>query len=613
VNAINNQLEDRIFESSTTCDPDDIALKSFFLGPKAENAEWVEDMISKIFKQWFEWRKSLYVRDGNVITQDDQSEPSYRERKYRFEQYLLQIIQRFQHEVPNFTPRYIGHMNNEISLPGIMGHIVSLLHNPNNISGEASRVGIQIENEAIMDMAEMIGYNGRLSRGHFTSGGTVANLEGSIRARARMARWLSLGAYMRDHGYDDMSLFESAHMGWSRYDEWMERLKIREDDLKPYHFIESNPIDVALKYKHLFNSSYRGPVALIPGNKHYSWNKAVSFLGFGEEAFWPVALDHEGRLSINDLKQKIQKAGDENRPILMVVSVAGTTEMGIFDPIDKVSAYLEKLREQEGLHIWHHVDAAYGGFFCSLPKDDETVINDNIISALVSIKQANSFTIDPHKLGYVPYSSGAFICKNKREYFSQKIDAPYIKFDENKDKGTQTLEGSRSASGAVSTWLTSKSIGLNDKGYGRILELTIKSQIKLQQLLTNTDAGIRINPVNDSNIVCFCVAKQGEAISATNERTEKIYEAFSPVMNREFFVSQTRLGWEAYEAYLDHFTKTWNAQKDSDHLTFIRCVMMNPFFMTKEGNTDYAVEFVKSLLVKIDDLEHNHTITSKKS
>jgi hypothetical protein len=73
-------------------------------------------MITKIFKQWFEWRKSLYVRRERDHT-GYQSEPSFRERKYRFEQYLLQIIQRFQHVVPNFTPRYIGHMNNEISLP----------------------------------------------------------------------------------------------------------------------------------------------------------------------------------------------------------------------------------------------------------------------------------------------------------------------------------------------------------------------------------------------------------------------------------------------------------------------------------------------------------------
>jgi len=142
-----------------SCDPKDIALKSFFLGPKAENAEWVSQLVLKIFKDWFQWRNSLYPQDGRVITKEDKHQTDFQDRKNQFEQYLAQICQRFQNEVPNFTPRYIGHMNNEISLPAIMGHIVSLLHNPNNISGEASRVGIQIENEAILDLAEMLGYN----------------------------------------------------------------------------------------------------------------------------------------------------------------------------------------------------------------------------------------------------------------------------------------------------------------------------------------------------------------------------------------------------------------------------------------------------------------------
>jgi len=586
-----------------SCDPKDIALKSFFLGPKAENAEWVSQLVLKIFKDWFQWRNSLYPQDGRVITKEDKHQTDFQDRKNQFEQYLAQICQRFQNEVPNFTPRYIGHMNNEISLPAIMGHIVSLLHNPNNISGEASRVGIQIENEAILDLAEMLGYNAWQSRGHFTSGGSVANFEGAMRARARLSQWLALGAYLHDHDHTHFSIMESAHMGWDVYDHWMGKLRLRGGDLKEYHMIESNPIEVALRYQQIFDTAYRGPVALIPGNKHYSWNKAVALLGLGKEAFWPIALDNKGRLSIADLQSRIQKALEENRPIMMVTSVAGTTEMGIVDPIDEVADFLEELKNRDGLHIWHHVDAAYGGFFCSLPQDARTVVSQQVIRALNGIRRSNSVTIDPHKLGYVPYSSGAFICRNKREYYSQKIDAPYIKFVENRDKGTQTIEGSRSAAGAVSTWLTSKSIGLNDEGYGRILELTIKSRIKLQQLLKEADPTIRIDYAGDTNIVCFCIAREGEPVSKTNERTEQIYEAFSPETNRDFFVSQTRLKWEAYEAYLKEFAATWKAQKDSDHLTFIRCVMMNPFFITKEGNTDYAQEFVRSLLVKMRETE----------
>ena len=41
-----------------------------------------------------------------------------------------------------------------------------------------------------------------------------------------------------------------------------------------------------------------------------------------------------------------------------VVSTAGTTNTGAVDPLDDVA----DLCEREGL--WHHVDGAYGAFFC---------------------------------------------------------------------------------------------------------------------------------------------------------------------------------------------------------------------------------------------------------
>lgn len=582
-----------------SCDPHDIALKSFFLGPKAENADWVKELFLDIFDQWFEWRESLYTQDGNVITEQDQRQTLFIERKRRFKQFLKTISNRFQSEVPNFTPRYIGHMNNEISLPGLMGHVISLLHNPNNISGEASRVGIVIENEAISDLAEMIGFDEKEARGHFTSGGTVANFEGALRARARFARWMALGAYLRKNQLIGLSLMEAAHMGWQRYDELMNRFGLDEKAISEFHYLENNPIEIAGQYQEIFESKYRGPVILVPNNKHYSWKKAASFLGLGLEAFWSVELNRFGKMSVADLRNKIEKAKAENRPVMMVVSVAGTTEMGDFDPIDKVADLLDEYRETRGLHIWHHVDAAYGGYFCSLPRIESEFVSRELLNALDGMRLANSITIDPHKLGYVPYSSGAFICADKREYFAQKIDAPYIKFDENRDKGTQTLEGSRSAAGAVSTWLTSKSIGLNADGYGRILELTMKSRMRLQQLLEVAHPMIRVAPYSETNVLCFCLAEDGEAVSESNRKTEKIYERFSSAKNNEYFVSQTNLNWDAYKDYLRDYTREWNAQKDTQKLTLIRMVLMNPFFITKEGNIDYPEDFVGYLVDEI--------------
>ena len=42
----------------------------------------------------------------------------------------------------------------------------------------------------------------------------------------------------------------------------------------------------------------------------------------------------------------------------------------MIDPVDKVADLLDELCEHRGLHIWHHIDAAYGGYFCSVLKGD---------------------------------------------------------------------------------------------------------------------------------------------------------------------------------------------------------------------------------------------------
>lgn len=52
-----------------------------------------------------------------------------------------------------------------------------------------------IEDEAIAMLAAMLGFDPTVARGHFTSGGTVANFEGVWRARYRMDHGLALGLW----------------------------------------------------------------------------------------------------------------------------------------------------------------------------------------------------------------------------------------------------------------------------------------------------------------------------------------------------------------------------------------------------------------------------------
>ena len=93
------------------------------------------------------------------------------------------------------------------------------------------------------------------------------------------------------------------------------------------------------------------PVILVPGNKHYSWPKAANVFGMGADAVWPCSLDAEGRMDPRSVASQIDKAMACNRPVMMVVSVAGTTELGMIDPVDEVNDILKQYREDQGLDL----------------------------------------------------------------------------------------------------------------------------------------------------------------------------------------------------------------------------------------------------------------------
>jgi glutamate/tyrosine decarboxylase-like PLP-dependent enzyme len=108
-------------------------------------------------------------------------------------------------------------------------------------------------------------------------------------------------------------------------------------------------------------------------------------------------------MDVRDLRRQIERARAARRPVLMVVSVAGTTELGEMDPVHEVQDLLDDYRRRDGLHFWHHVDAAYGGFFCSmLGPQRPRELSPRAWKVLGALGRANSITLDPHKLGYVP-------------------------------------------------------------------------------------------------------------------------------------------------------------------------------------------------------------------
>lgn len=604
------------------CAPTEIPLKSFFLGPQSENAEWLLSSVSDLLETWFAWRQTSFPQDGIAISRTDQQSAEFRSRQAATRDLLAELGRRFEKELPKFSPRYVGHMFSELSLPALLGHILTLLHNPNIIARESATVAADIENEAIASLAAMVGLTS--AQGHFTSGGTVANYEAVVRAGARVHAWLAAGAVLRERGESSailensshLTAFQAAHQGWSSYQEM--RHSIEESETRRFLPESVGPWEAGRALEQAYSTPFRGPVLIVPRSAHYSWKKAARIFGLGEANVRQVDCDGKSRYRVDDLREMILRCQADDQPILAVVSVAGTTETGAVDPVDEIDALLGEFRSEQGLHIWHHVDAAYGGFFCSMLRessgsdheDVRDVLTEPVRRALEAVPRAQSITLDPHKLGYVPYSSGAFLTRDARDYRCVRVLAPYLAYDdpsaetplspsqaEHADKGPYTLEGSRSAAGAVATWLTARAIGLDQAGYGTILARTIRQKRKVEEWLTQHLSSARIYPGCDTNLLCFCVADTGETTSVTNARTRRVLTRLAS--ESRYYLTKTEFGLDrdvsdATRAFLNQ----WSAQIDSAQVLVLRMCLMNPFF----DSAELDIEHIRHLVVSISEV-----------
>ena len=552
------------------------AADAYFLGPKSENGPWVRGEFQAILDHWYDWRRSLFSDDPEAISRDRRLSTDFLREREILAQELRNLLEMLRSEVPKFTPRYIGHMVSELSLPALFGHFATLLHNPNNTSREAAKVGARIESEAIAMLAQMLGFDPAQAQGHFTGGGTLANFEAVWRARYRMDHGLSLGLVLAERENEPFDPFAAAHMGWRQFEVLRAERGVSEADMRAASSVLGNPLDIARRISAASGRDYRGPVLITPGNKHFSWRKAANLLGLGEESFWNAPLDQEGRVDLAGLEQLIATARGEGRPIVCLATVAGTTEAGEIDPIDAVADMLDKLRD-DGTHIWHHVDAAYGGFFCSmLGGAAEKSIDAQRRAALGAIGRAQSITIDPHKLGYVPYSCGAFITKNKQAYQASTFQAPYIDRADADDKWRCTLEGSRSGAGAAAVWLTGKTLGFGPNKFGAIIAAGITARKEFEKSLTANNEIVRSLTPADTNILCFSLAKKGEKLSEANTRTLNAYTKFQA--SPEFSVSKTVMSADNYKKLIAAHVKSYDGVCDCEELVLLRCVFMNPFW-----------------------------------
>ncbi|MBT8319038.1 MAG: aminotransferase class V-fold PLP-dependent enzyme [Gramella sp.] len=145
--------------------------------------------------------------------------------------------------------------------------------------------------------------------------------------------------------------------------------------------------------------NFEKSVIYLSEQAHHSLQKAVRIAGMNEAILRYIPLDEKLRLIPAKLEDQIKADLRSGLIPFFINSSLGTTNTGAIDPVDEISEIAKKYG------IWHHIDAAYGGFFKLVTSLDEK---------FKGVEKADSITLDPHKSLFLPFGTGAVLIKDKK-------------------------------------------------------------------------------------------------------------------------------------------------------------------------------------------------------
>ncbi len=436
------------------------------------------------------------------------------------------------------------------------------------------------------------------------------------------------------------------------------------------------------------------PLVFVSASAHYSIVKAANVLGYGEKSVQAISVGDRFRISTTELRDRVlnMKASEY---VAAVIGIVGTTEEGAVDAIHRIKLLRDECQSSQNKSFWLHVDAAWGGYFRTLfcghkfshQKGDldllckqfmEVIkVEENLdlphnqypkgikrekitwdefelYKSFLAIMDADSVTIDPHKMGYIPYPAGMVsfrhgtvteLVEQKAQYISSEfggigsarlLEEPGPKIA----VGPYILEGSKPGAAAAACWLAHKTIPLTFYGHGKIVKTTLLNARRLLRYLEGHQSifgkiddefypkhpcphpfTFKVLSFPDTNIVVFVtlpmvnlrggLERVHERLDFINRLNKGIYELLSlsnsgrqPTLpySQPFFVSRTEFKRDQYntKSMTPYLEKLGVDPKEyaADGLFVLRSTVMNPFhFAAREVGEDYLLAFLKQLHV----------------
>jgi len=427
-------------------------------------------------------------------------------------------------EVPQFVSDYTEFVLEKLvaqsvhtSAPGFIGHMATPLPyfmlplsrimvalNQNLVKIETSKAFTPLERQ-VLGMLHGLVYeredsfyeenlhNSRCALGTFCSGGTTANISALWVARNQMFRSTS------DFG-------GVAKEGLVR----------------------------SLKYK-----GYDDVAIVVSERGHYSLGKSADVLGIGRENVISIKTDENHKVDAEAMREKCAELRANNIGIIAIVGIAGATETGQVDPLDK----LAEIASEFNTHF--HVDAAWGG---------PTLLSNTHKHVMKGIELADSVTIDAHKQLYVPMGAGMVVFKDPTAIGAVEHHAEYILRAGSKDLGQYSIEGSRPGM-AMLVHAAFHIIGR--KGYEILIDSNVdKAKTFARMIDAQADFELITDPeLNILNYRYVPAEVQAKLEAASHDRQKIINEILDRVNKRmqkqqraagKTFVSRTRFSQHKY-------------------------------------------------------------------
>jgi glutamate/tyrosine decarboxylase-like PLP-dependent enzyme len=389
-------------------------LLAWFIGPKSENASFLEEMLLLVLRDYLHWRKNYFPTDSMLISNRRELELEHSLIHTNLEHLLAELRRNF----PFYSPRYLAHMLSDTLLTSILGYIAGLLYNPNNITPEAAPVTVNMEIRACNRLLRMLGFNpppdipkefseeaitkykknlqAQFGWAHLTSGGTTANMEAIFVAKS--VRYLPLAIQdvaVKEKLDIELKLPKQGVVDVKKIDRYQlllikpnEAIYLLGKYTQAYLQRHNYPLDSVVGQEkasdrlreseyHVANGVGRlfsefPPVIFVSGAAHYCIDKIADILGIGRRNVEIVSITQQFRMDVSNLEQKLESALYRRKVPLAVIPTVGTTEEGAVDPVHKIVELRERFEREKNASFWIHVDAAWGGYIRAIfsPSDE---------------------------------------------------------------------------------------------------------------------------------------------------------------------------------------------------------------------------------------------------